>query len=204
MDETTPEPRPEPAPRKPRRQGRKHDAPTDIYLDAFSRLARQQRAFVRALLAGADYQSAAQAARYRTPAAVVYLLGRTAIADAIQRLAPLLPDQVHARRLLEPFALAALAGNLRGDTPHATRTAAAREIANPASLLDSRADSRKGSTGGASSQGGAGGPSADWARRLAERDARRKQAREPLALASWSTAQPASPDRSEGEPTGDV
>jgi hypothetical protein len=190
MDETTTDPRPDPAPRKPRRQGRKHDAPTDIYLDAFSRLARQQRAFVRALLDGADYQSAAQAARYRTPAAVVYLLGRTAVADAIQRLAPLLPDQRHARRLLEPFALAALAGNLRGETPHATRTAAAREISNPASLLDPAARSAP----GAQSQGGAGGPSADWARRKAERDARREGAREPLRAVSGGTAAPTGAD----------
>ena len=166
------------------------DEPLSAYHAAMHPLTRvQHRQFVKAALAGESYVNAAAYAGYRRADAVVYLLGLRPIAHCLQQLAPLLADQVHARRLLEPFATRALARNLGPTIAAATRISAARELTAPASLLDPHAVSARGA------QGGAGGPARGdaWTRRKREAQARRDAAREGSAVPVGSSPVPEGP-----------
>lgn len=165
---------------------RRHvDRASEMY-DAFRTLSPKERAFVRHALCGDPYDAAAKAVHLRSPLAVLDLLGRKRISDAIQRLAPLIADQEHARSLLAPFALRAHADALR-DESHtvkpATKATAAREITSPTSVLDPRNTPARQGAGGPPAETGKPGAETAWARAKREAATRRAALRQAFGIA---------------------
>jgi hypothetical protein len=173
------------APETPNRYG----VPEERYrhLSEFERallpLPTYCRRFLRRAFAGESYEAAAVSARLRSKRAVVNMLGRDDVRDVVVRFAPLIGDREHARRLLEPIALRAIALNLqlpRGKdrrSPGAATTAA-KEILSPVPLP--RPLSRTVPGGAPSlppSPGASGGSQSPHAAAVAAREARRAAAR---------------------------
>ncbi len=162
-------------------------------LDALRPLNVRERAFVRFALSGDSYEVAARSAKYRGAFSVLDLLGRAHVARALQHLAPLIPDEAHARRLLAPFALQAQAAILAAGGPvgAATRASAAREITSPAAALDPRRmPSRSGAAGPPSSLPPSPGGESAWDR--AKRAAAERRARALVPFANALETRPVS------------
>jgi hypothetical protein len=106
----------------------------NLYAETLRALPGKHRQFVRAVLSGMTLEESARAAHYRKPSAVVYLLGLAHVAEALQRLCPLMSDQAAARKALEPLLTARLVNTTR-EGGHAQRVSAVRELTNPAAPM---------------------------------------------------------------------
>jgi hypothetical protein len=146
----------------------------NLYAVTLRSLPPQHRHFVRAVLGGATLQESAKVAGYRKPSAVVYLLGLAPVAEALQRLCPLMPDQAAARKALEPLLTARLVNTTR-EGGHAQRVSAVRELTNPTAPMVGEGATGRGSPAAA------GGAATFEARRKAA-DERRAAARERLEV----------------------
>lgn len=74
----------------------------------------RERRFVNGLLRGEPPEFAAKAAAYAGPFGVVRLLGRPRVQRALERLAPLLPDEALGARILRPVLMLRLVEATRG------------------------------------------------------------------------------------------
>jgi hypothetical protein len=156
------------------------------YTTVLRPLPRNPRRFVRHVLNGATLQESARLAGYTSPRAVVYLLGLAAVADALQRLCPLMADQAAARKALEPLLTARLVDTTRAGG-HAQRVSAVRELTNPAAPMVGEGATGRGTP---ATPGSAG--TFEARRKAAE--TRRAAARERLEMARDAAGGP------EGEP----
>jgi hypothetical protein len=108
--------------------------PANLYVATLRPLPPPHRRFVRAVLSGMTLEESARAAKFRSRNAVPYLLGLAPVAEALQRLCPLMSDQAAARKALEPLLTARLVNTTR-EGGHAQRVSAVRELTNPAAPM---------------------------------------------------------------------
>jgi hypothetical protein len=86
----------------------------DAYESAMSRLDEREKIFVRAVLTGATHEDAARKAGWVGDLSSVRVLGRVQVRDALETLAPLLPDEAESLRVLAPLLRARLVAGARG------------------------------------------------------------------------------------------